>query len=89
MLLLIPFMPKVKVDENECTGCGLCYNDECPDVFVEGSDGISELKPSFQKGGVHQGVVDMPVVIASGRFIDKGRTKSVYKVKGLASGGAA
>ena len=50
-------MPKVTVDAKECTGCGLCYNDECPDVFVEGSDGISELKPLFQKGGVHQGEI--------------------------------
>jgi ferredoxin len=50
-------MPKVKVDENECTGCGLCYNDECADVFVEGSDGISEVRPSYQKGDVHQGEI--------------------------------
>jgi len=57
MLLLISLMPKVKVDENECTGCGLCYNDECPDVFVEGSGGISELKPAFQKGGAYTGEI--------------------------------
>lgn len=50
-------MPKVIVDENECTGCGLCYNDECPDVFMEGSDGVSEVKPPYQKGGVHSGEI--------------------------------
>ena len=50
-------MPKVTIDANECTGCGLCYNDECPEVFMEGSDGISELKAAFQKGGVHQGEI--------------------------------
>jgi ferredoxin len=44
-------MPKVKVDQTECTGCGLCYNDECPDVFVEGADGNSNIKPEFRKGG--------------------------------------
>ena len=57
MLLLMSFMPKVKVDEKECTSCGLCYNDECPDVFMEGADGISELKAPFQKGGVHTGEI--------------------------------
>ena len=50
-------MPKVKIDDNECTGCGLCYNDECPDVFVEGSDGISSLKAPYQKGSVHEGEI--------------------------------
>ena len=50
-------MAKVKIDENECTGCGLCYGDECPDVFMEGSDGVSELKAAYQKGGPHQGEV--------------------------------
>jgi ferredoxin len=45
-------MPKVKIDENECTGCGLCYNDECPAVFEEGSHGISQLK-----GGAHEGEI--------------------------------
>ena len=27
---------KVTIDQNECTGCGICYNDECPDFFMEG-----------------------------------------------------
>ena len=28
---------KVKVDENLCTGCGLCVN-TCPDIFVMKGD---------------------------------------------------
>jgi ferredoxin len=52
------FMVKVTVDENECTGCGLCYNDECPEVFMEGDGGTSNLKPEFQKGGPLDG--DIP-----------------------------
>jgi ferredoxin len=38
-------MPKVKIDQEACTACGLCYNDECPDVFEEGDEGKSTLKP--------------------------------------------
>jgi ferredoxin len=45
-------MPKVTIDEKECTGCGLCYNDECPDVFKEGADGISELKNGSHSGDI-------------------------------------
>ncbi len=48
---------KVTIDEKECTGCGLCYEDECPAVFAEGKDGISMLQPKFQKGGVHMGEI--------------------------------
>jgi ferredoxin len=44
-------MTKVTIDEKECTGCGLCYNDECPDVFMEGDDGTSSLQEKFRKGG--------------------------------------
>jgi ferredoxin len=45
-------MPKVTIDDKECTGCGLCYNDECPDVFKEGADGISELKSGGHSGDI-------------------------------------
>jgi len=48
---------KVTVDKDACTGCGLCYNDECPDVFEEGPDGTSQLKAPFMKGGPHEGEV--------------------------------
>jgi ferredoxin len=45
------FMPvNVTIDQNECTGCGICYNDECPDFFMEGDDGNSNVKPLYQKG---------------------------------------
>jgi ferredoxin len=44
-------MPKVKIDQEACTACGLCYNDECPDVFEEGDEGKSTLKPAFRAGG--------------------------------------
>jgi ferredoxin len=48
---------KVTVDEKECTGCGLCYEDECPTVFAEGKDGISMLQAKFQKGGSQVGEI--------------------------------
>jgi ferredoxin len=48
---------KVTIDEDACTACGLCYNDECPDVFEEGSDGNSNLKKEFQRGGIDKGEI--------------------------------
>lgn len=48
---------KVAVDQDACTACGLCYNDECPDVFEEGSDGNSNVKKEFQKGGIEKGEI--------------------------------
>jgi len=50
-------MAKVKVDEKECTGCGICYNDECPDVFKEGDDGTSSLQDQFRKGSPQEGEI--------------------------------
>lgn len=48
---------KVKVDQDACTACGLCYNDECPSVFMEQDNGNSGLKPEFQKGGPSEGEI--------------------------------
>ncbi|MDD1772353.1 MAG: ferredoxin [Methanomassiliicoccales archaeon] len=48
---------KVTIDDKECTGCGICYNDECPDVFMEGDDGNSNIKQMYQKGGKFVGEV--------------------------------
>jgi ferredoxin len=48
---------KVTINEDECTACGLCYNDECPAIFEEGSDGNSNIKKEFQKGGVDKGEI--------------------------------
>lgn len=53
-------MVTVKVEEKECSGCGLCYGEECPEIFVEGNNGISELIPAFQKDGKYIG--DVPAV---------------------------
>jgi len=48
---------KVEVDEEECTACGLCYNDECPEVFEEGEGGISSIKEKYRKGEPRKGEV--------------------------------
>jgi ferredoxin len=48
---------KVTVDEKECTACGLCYEDECAEVFAEGKDGISMVQPKYQKGGTQVGEI--------------------------------
>jgi len=50
-------MAKVTIDTNECTGCGICYNDECPDVFVEGDGGNSSLQEKFRKGSPYAGEI--------------------------------
>jgi len=36
-------MPKVKVDENACVGCGLCVN-VCEAVFELDGNGIAKVK---------------------------------------------
>ncbi|HTY47887.1 MAG TPA: ferredoxin [Methanomassiliicoccales archaeon] len=48
---------KVKIDQDACTACGLCYNDECPDVFEEGAEGKSCVKPAYKKGSECEGEV--------------------------------
>jgi ferredoxin len=47
----------IEIDQNECTGCGLCYNDECPEVFQEGEDGTTEIVEEYQNGGPTKGKV--------------------------------
>ncbi len=47
--------PRVDVDREECTSCGVCYNDECPQVFMEGEDGISEVQEKYRAGEPGQG----------------------------------
>lgn len=47
----------MKIDDKECSGCGLCYGEECPEVFIEGTNGISEFLPAFQKEGKYIGDV--------------------------------
>jgi ferredoxin len=49
--------PKVDIDREECTGCGLCYNDECPEVFMEGESAISDVKEEFREGEPGQGKI--------------------------------
>lgn len=57
-------MPKVTIETNICIACGLCYEDNCPDVFEEGEEGKSRLKAAFQKDvgesskeKIHQGEI--------------------------------
>ena len=48
---------KVVIDQAACIQCGLCYNDECPEVFKEGSDGTSEIASEYQDGSPANGNV--------------------------------
>lgn len=48
---------KVEIDQEECSECGLCYNDECPEVFEEDEDGISQIKEKYRIGERGEGVV--------------------------------
>lgn len=42
-------MSTVTINHATCIACGLCYTDNCPDVFEEGQDGSSQLKAAFRK----------------------------------------
>lgn len=47
----------VRVNEEECSGCGICYNDECPEIFAEGDGGICMFLEVFQKGSRYVGEI--------------------------------
>jgi len=41
---------KVTIDREECTSCGVCW-DDCPDVFEENSDdGFSQIVEKYRTG---------------------------------------
>ncbi len=54
---------KVRIDEDICTGCGLCA-DACPDVFVM-EDDIAKVNvnpvPPDTEDDVRQAIQDCPV----------------------------
>jgi ferredoxin len=60
-------MAKISVNNIECSGCGICYNDESPEIFAEGDGGISELLPAFQKGNAHEGEIPADMVDSAKR----------------------
>lgn len=47
---------KVRIDPDICTDCGLCYEEECPEVFEEWG-GTSQLKEEYQTDGRYEGEV--------------------------------
>jgi len=54
---------KVEVDEETCTGCGLC-EDTCPEVFELGDETASvkvDVVPDNAKEECRQAVEDCPV----------------------------
>ncbi len=55
-------MVSIRVNEKECSGCGICYGDECPELFAEGQGGISEILPAFQKGSAYVGEIPANMV---------------------------
>lgn len=48
---------KVDIDQEECSECGVCYNDECPEVFEEDEDGISQIREKYRIGGPGEGAI--------------------------------
>jgi ferredoxin len=45
----------VGIDRKGCIQCGRCYHDECPEVFMEGEDGTSEVVEQYQDGTLARG----------------------------------
>ena len=50
-------MQIVTINHETCISCGLCFTDNCPDVFEEGEDGSSQLKTGFRKETSYQGEI--------------------------------
>ncbi|MGI5872989.1 MAG: ferredoxin [Bacillota bacterium] len=44
-------MVKIEIDRDGCIQCGVCYQDECPDIFGESDDGTSEIVEQYRVGG--------------------------------------
>ncbi len=38
---------KVSIEKELCTSCGVCY-DTYTSIFIEGEEGISDVKPEFK-----------------------------------------
>jgi ferredoxin len=53
---------KVDIDQEECSECGLCYNDECPMVFEEDEDGISQIREKYRIGTPGEGAIPSELV---------------------------
>ena len=54
---------KVEVDQDECTGCGLC-EDTCPEVFELGDDTAKvkgDVVPADAEESCKQAIEDCPV----------------------------
>ncbi len=49
-------MPKVRVNKDECIGCTVCAT-LCPDVFVMGDDGKSEIVEQFRTTSPAEGEI--------------------------------
>lgn len=57
--MLIMFL-KVELDQEECTGCGACYEDECPEVFEEEEGtGLSRIVSKYRIGEPGEGAVPL------------------------------
>jgi len=41
----------IEIDQEGCIQCGKCYNDECPEVFMEGEDGTSLIVEQYRDNG--------------------------------------
>jgi ferredoxin len=47
----------IEIDQEGCIQCGRCYMDECPEIFMEGEDGTSEIVEQYRDGSSAKGKV--------------------------------
>jgi len=50
---------KVEVDQEECTACGVCYNEECSTIFEEDADGLARIVEKYRIGEPTEGAVPL------------------------------
>ena len=68
---------KVDIDQEECSQCGLCYNDECPEIFEKDEDSIAQVKEKYREGGPEMGVIPVELVKCVQKAIDACPTDAI------------
>ncbi len=69
---------KIDIDQEECSQCGLCYNDECPEVFEEAEEELSQIVKKYRTHSHLEGEVPDELEDCVRRAADICPTDAIY-----------